>query len=107
MNQNSFLGIIEQSIRNNWDLPAMTDYEGKTLYYRDFAREIDKLHDIFKVAGVQRGDKISLCGRNSSNWAIVFFATLSYGAVSVNILNEFDISSVQFIVDHSDSNLFL
>lgn len=106
MNQNSFLGIIEQSIRNYWDLPAMTDYEGKTLYYRDFAREIDKLHDIFKVAGVQRGDKISLCGRNSSNWAIVFFATLSYGAVSVNILNEFDKSSVQFIVDHSDSNLF-
>src|SRR5690554_2594185 len=106
MNQNSFLGIIEQSIRNNWDLPAMTDYEGKTLYYRDFAREIDKLHDIFKVAGVQRGDKISLCGMNSSNWAIVFFATLSYGAVSVNILNEFDKSSVQFIVDHSDSNLF-
>ncbi len=106
MIQNSFLSIIEQSIRNHWDLPSMTDYEGKTLYYRDFAREIDQLHDIFKVAGVQRGDKISLCGRNSSNWAIVFFATLSYGAVSVNILNEFDKGSVQFIVDHSDSKMF-
>ncbi|MDD4777948.1 MAG: AMP-binding protein [Fermentimonas sp.] len=105
MTQNSFLGIIEQSIRNNWDLPAMTDYEGRTLYYKDFAREIDQLHDVFNAAGIQRGDKISLCGRNSSNWAIVFFATLSYGAVSVNILNEFDKGSVQFIVDHSDSKV--
>jgi long-chain acyl-CoA synthetase len=105
MTQNSFLGIIEQSIRNNWDLPAMTDYEGKTLYYKDFAREMDQLHDVFNAAGVQRGDKISICGRNSSNWAIVFFATLSYGAVSVNILNEFDKGSVQFIVDHSDSKV--
>src|SRR5690554_934413 len=103
MNQNSFLGIIEQSIRNNWDLPAMTDYEGKNLYYTEFASEIDKLQDIIKVAGVQRGDKISLCRRNRSNWAIVFFATLSYSAVSVNILNEIDISSAQYIVYHSDS----
>ena len=103
MNQHTFLGLIEQSVRNHWELPAMTDFQGRTHYYKDFAREIDQLHQIFKAAGIQRGDKISLCGKNSANWAIAFFATLSYGAVSVSILHEFDKESVQFIVDHSDS----
>ncbi|HPJ49129.1 MAG TPA: AMP-binding protein [Proteiniphilum sp.] len=106
MNQNSFLNLIDQSIRTHWELPAMTDFQGKTYKYKDFAREIDRLHDFFKEAGVERGDKISLCGKNSANWAIAFFATLSYGAVAVSILHEFDKDSVQFIVDHSDSKLF-
>ena len=106
MNQNTFLGLIEQSVRNHWELPVMTDFQGRTHYYKDFAREIDQLHDFFKAAGIQRGDKISLCGKNSANWAIAFFATLSYGAVSVSILHEFDKESVQFIVDHSDSIMF-
>ena len=105
MNQNSFLGLIEQSIRNHWDLPAMTDFQGNTFYYKDFAREIDKLHDLFYSAGIKRGDKISVCGKNSANWAIAFFATLSYGAVAVSILHEFDKESVQYIVDHSDSKM--
>jgi long-chain acyl-CoA synthetase len=106
MNQNSFLGLIEQSIRNHWDLPAMSDFQGKTFYYKDFAREIDKLHEFFKTAGVQRGDKIAICGKNSTHWAITFFATLSYGAVAVSILHEFELESVQYIVDHSDSKMF-
>lgn len=106
MNQNTFLGLIEQSIRNHWELPAMTDFQGKTYYYKDFACEIDQLHDYFRAAGIQRGDKISVCGRNSANWAIAFFATLTYGAVSVSILHEFDKESIQFIVDHSDSKMF-
>jgi long-chain acyl-CoA synthetase len=106
MNQNSFLGLIEQSIRNHWDLPAMSDLQGKTFYYKDFAREIDKLHEFFKTAGVQRGDKIAICGKNSTHWAITFFATLSYGAVAVSILHEFERESVQYIVDHSDSKMF-
>lgn len=105
MAQNSFLALIEQSIRNNWEHPALTELQGKTLYYKDFAREIDQLHEFFKVEGVKRGDKIALCGKNSANWAITFFATLSYGAVSVSILNEFDTNSVQFIVDHSDTKI--
>ncbi|MDX9775673.1 MAG: AMP-binding protein, partial [Petrimonas sp.] len=78
MNQNSFLGLIEQSIRNHWDLPAMSDFQGKTLYFKDFAREIDMLHEYFNSAGIQRGDKIAICGKNSSHWAISFFAMLSY-----------------------------
>lgn len=106
MNQNSFLGLIEQSIRNHWDMPAMTDFQGNTFYYKDFALEIDKLHEFFKSANIQRGDKISICGKNSANWAITFFAALSYGAVAVSILHEFDKESVQYIADHSDSKMF-
>jgi long-chain acyl-CoA synthetase len=105
MNQNTFLDLIEQSVRNHWEMPAMTDYQGKTFYYKDFAREIDRLHEYFKEAGIQRGDKISICGKNSARWAISFFATLTYGAVAVSILHEFDRNSIQFIVNHSDSKM--
>jgi long-chain acyl-CoA synthetase len=103
MDENTFLGIIERSIHQYWDMPAMTDYEGTTFYYKDFAKEIDKLHDYFKAAGIKPGDKISLAGRNSARWAISFFATLSYGAVVVSILHEFDKDSIKYIVNHSDS----
>lgn len=105
MIQNSFLALIEQSIRLNWENPAFTELQGKTFLYKDFARELDKMHDFFKAGGVKRGDKIALCGKNSANWAITFFATLTYGAVSVSILNEFDKDSIEFIVDHSDSKI--
>lgn len=103
MNETSFLALIEQSIHNHWDLPAMTDFQGKTFYYKDFAQEIDKLHHYFAAAGIRRGDKIALCGKNSANWGIAFFATLSYGAVVVSILHEFDSESVEYIVGHSES----
>lgn len=105
MSHKSFLGIIEQSIRLNWELPATTDFQGKTLKYKDFAKEIDKLHEYMKAAGVNRGDKVSICGKNSANWAITFFSVLSYGAVVVSILHEFDKDSIQYIVDHSDSKI--
>ena len=103
--ETTFLGLIEQSIRKNWKLPALTDYEGETLLYKDFARQIAKLHAYFESGGVQKGDKIALCGKNSSNWAVAFFGTLSYGAVAVSILHEFDKSSVEYIVDHSDAKV--
>lgn len=101
-----FISELEQSIRENWDLPALTDYQGETIYYKDFAKSIFKLHAYFKVAGIKKGDKIAICGRNSSNWAIAFFGTLSYGAVVVSILHEFDRASVEYIVNHSDAKLF-
>ena len=104
--KNKFLGVLEQSIRKNWDLPALTDYQGETVYYKDFALSIAKLHAYFKAGGVKKGDKIALCGRNSANWAIAFFGTLSYGAVVVSILHEFDKASVEYIVDHSDAKVF-
>ena len=104
--EHKFLGVLEQSIRKNWELPALTDYQGETLYYKNFAKNIAKLHAYFKAGGVKKGDKIALCGRNSSNWAIAFFGTLSYGAVVVSILHEFAKSSVEYIVDHSDAKVF-
>ncbi len=104
--ETTFLGLIEQSIRKNWDLPALSDYEGETLYYKDFARQIAKLHAYFEASGLQKGEKVAICGKNSSNWAVAFFGTLSYGAVAVSILHEFDKSSVEYIVDHSDAKVF-
>ena len=85
----SFNELIEKSIVNNWDKDALTDFKGATLQYHDVARKIEKLHIMFESSGVQRGDKIALCGRNSSNWAVAFLATLTYGAVAVPILHEF------------------
>lgn len=104
--KHTFLGLIEQSIRKNWKLPALSDFEGETIRYKDFAFHIAKLHAYFKAGGVQKGDKIAICGRNSSHWAVAFFGTLSYGAVAVSILHEFDKSSVEYIVDHSDAKVF-
>lgn len=104
--KHTFLGLIEDSIRKNWKLPALTDYEGGTIYYKDFAFHIAKLHAYFRAGGVQKGDKIAICGKNSSHWAVAFFGTLSYGAVAVSILHEFDKSSVEYIVDHSDAKVF-
>lgn len=100
-----FLGLIENSIRKNWELPAMTDFQGATFYYKDFAKEIDKLHAYFKATGIEKGDKIALAGRNSARWAITFFATLSYGAVVVSILHEFDKESIEYIIDHSEAKI--
>ena len=85
----NFISYIEESIKENWDLDALTDYEGSTLQYKDVARKIEKLHILFSGAGVRPGDKIALCGRNSANWAVAFMATLTYGAVVVPILHEF------------------
>ncbi len=104
--KHTFLGLIEDSIRKNWKLPALTDFEGDTIRYKDFASHIAKLHAYFKAGGVQKGDKIAICGKNSSHWAVAFFGTLSYGAVAVSILHEFDKSSVEYIVDHSDAKVF-
>ena len=96
---------IEKSIIDNWDLDAITDYKGATLQYHDVARKIEKLHIMFECSGVERGDKIALCGRNSANWAVAFLATLTYGAVAVPILHEFTAEQVHNIVNHSDAKL--
>lgn len=101
----SFIERIEQSIRDNWDLDALTDYEGSTLQYKDVARKIEKLHILFENAGVRKGDKIAMCGRNSSNWAVAFLSTLTYGAVAVPILHEFKAEQVHNIVNHSEAKL--
>jgi long-chain acyl-CoA synthetase len=101
--EKSFLKLIEGSVKQNWDLPAFTDYKGNTLKYSDVARKIDKIHIIFERTGINKGDKIALIGRNSSNWAVAFLATVSYGAVVVPILPDFKPDNVHHIVNHSDS----
>lgn len=101
----NFNKYIEQSIINNWEKDALTDYKGTTLQFHDVARKIEKLHIMFENSGVKAGDKIALCGRNSSNWAVAFLATLTYGAVAVPIQNEFKAEQIYNIVNHSESKL--
>ena len=97
--------MIQQSIIDHWNDDALTDYKGATLQYHDVARKIEKLHILFENSGVQKGDKIALCGRNSSQWAVAFLATLTYGAIAVPILHEFNAEQVHNIVNHSEAKL--
>ena len=101
----SFNKLIEESIIQNWDADALTDYKGQTLQFHDVARKIEKLHILFENSGIQKGDKIALCGRNSSQWAAAFLATLTYGAIAVPILHEFMAEQIHNIVNHSDARL--
>ncbi len=101
----SFNELIEKSIVQNWNLDALTDYKGQTLQFHDVARKIEKLHILFENSGIQKGDKIALCGRNSSQWAAAFLATLTYGAIAVPILHEFMPEQIHNIVNHSDARL--
>lgn len=105
MNIPSYNELIEKSIVSNWEKDALTDFKGATLQYHDVARKIEKLHIIFESSGVQKGDKIALCGRNSSSWAVAFLATLTYGAVAVPILHEFTADQIHNIVNHSEAKL--
>lgn len=99
----SFNELIEKAIIDCWDHDALTDYKGTTLQYHDVARKIEKLHILFENGGVAKGDKIALCGRNSSAWACAFLATLTYGAIAVPILHEFTADQIHNIVNHSEA----
>ena len=101
----SFNSYIEQSIIKNWNLDALTDYKGPTLQYHDVARKIEKLHILFENSDVKKGDKIAVCGRNSSQWAVAFLAIITYGAIVVPIQNEFKPEQIHNIVNHSESKL--
>ena len=101
----NFNTLIEKSIKEHWNQDALTDYKGITLQYHDVARKIEKLHIMFESSGVQKGDKIALCGRNSAGWASAFLATLTYGAVAVPILHEFTADQIHNIVNHSEAKL--
>ena len=97
--------ILENCFKEHWNYPALSNYKGETLQYKDLARRIEKLHIIFEECKLQKGDKVALCGRNQANWAVVYLATLTYGAVLVPILHEFKESSVHHIVTHSESRI--
>ena len=104
-NYRSFNSYIQHTITANWDSDALTDYQGATLQFHDVARKIEKLHIMFENSNVAKGDKIAICGRNSSHWAVAFLATLTYGAVAVPILHEFNGEQIHNIVNHSEAKL--
>ena len=101
----SFNQLIQDSIINNWDLDALTDYKGATLQFHDVARKIEKLHILFKECGIKKNDKIAVMGKNNSNWIAVYLATVTYGAVIVPILQDFRANDAIHIVNHSGSKL--
>ena len=103
--EDSFIKLIESSIKGNWELNALTDYKGETLRYKDIARKIAKMHIMFESMGIQKGDKIAICGRNSAHWVVAFLGTITYGAVAVPILHEFKPDNVHHIVNHSESRI--
>ncbi len=107
MYTDSLIANIENGIKNNWELPALSDYKKEAILYSEVARRIARLHVLFEQAGIERGDKVVICGRNSTYWAISFFATLTYGAVAVPLLHEFKSEAVTHLVNHSDGKLLI
>ena len=103
--EKSFNLLFESTIKEHWNRPALTDYQGQTLSYGDVAKQVEQFHLLFERLGIERGEKISLCGKNCSNWAVCFFATVTYGAIAVPILHEFKPEQIQNIVNHSESRL--
>ncbi len=101
----SFNQYVKRAIIDNWNADALTDYQGQTLQYHDVARKIEKIHIVFDNCDIKKGDKIAICGRNSAHWAVTFLATLTYGAVAVPILHEFNAEQIHNIVNHSGARL--
>ena len=106
MLERNLIKIYEQSFRDNREMAALTDYfKGETFSYYEVAKEVAKVHLIFKEAGIEKGDKIALIGRNNTRWCISYIATITYGAVIVPILQDFNPNDVINIVNHSESRL--
>ncbi|MBQ9184277.1 MAG: AMP-binding protein [Bacteroidales bacterium] len=97
--------ILEKSIREHWDRPALSNYQGATLCYRDVARRIAKLQIAFEQCGLKKGDKVAICSRNQSNWGVSFLAALTYGAVPVPILHEFKPGNIHYLVNHCEAKV--
>ena len=105
MNFTSVNKIFEKSIKENWDRPAISNYQGVTLHYRDVARRIAKLHIMFEECGLEKGDKVALCSRNQANWVVSFLAAMTYGAVPVPLMHEFKPSNINHLVNHSEAKI--
>lgn len=103
--ENSVNKLLESSFRKNWDYPALSNYQGVTLFYRDVARKIEKVHIMYELCGLQKGDKVSICSKNQAHWGVAFLSAISYGAVAVPILHEFKPGNIHHIVNHSESRI--
>ena len=97
--------LIEKSFKANWERPALSNYQGITLSYRDVARRISKLHIAFEQCGLEKGDKVAICSRNQANWGVSFLAAITYGAVAVPILHEFKPGNIHYLVNHSEARV--
>ena len=97
--------IFQESFKKNWDRPAISNYQGITLHYRDVARRIEKMHIMFEECGLQKRDKVAICSRNQANWAVAFLSTMTYGAVPVPLLHEFKSSNIHHLVNHSEAKI--
>ena len=97
--------IFENSFKKNWDRPAISNYHGETLHFKDVARRVEKLHIMFEECGLQKGDKVAICSRNQANWAVTFLAILTHGAVPVPLLHEFKSANIHHLVNHSEAKI--
>lgn len=97
--------LYQEAFKKNWDRPAISNYQGVTLHYRDVARRIEKMHIMFSECGLQKGDKVAICSRNQANWAVSFFSAMTYGAVPVPLLHEFKSSNIHHLVNHSEAKI--
>ena len=103
----TLIPLLEESIKNNWERPALTNYRGVSFQYRDIARKIAKLHILYESAGLKPGDRIALCGRNSAQWGTAMISVVTYGCVAVPILQDFKPDSVHHLINHSEARLLL
>ncbi len=103
MNQTQLIGLYAQTFRKNWSLPAFSDFQGSTTTYGEAAQKIRQIHCYFRESGIQKGDKIAILGRNSSNWAVSFLAVSGYGGVTVPVLPDFNPDDILHILNHSES----
>ena len=101
------VGYIEQSIKKNWEIEALSNYREKGYTYKEIAEKILKLHVLFREAEIKEGDKIALVGRNSANWCVTYLSVVTYGAVIVPVLPDFKPVDLKHIVNHSDSKTFI
>ncbi len=97
--------IFENSFKKHWDRPAISNYHGETLHFKDVARRVEKLHIMFEECGLQKGDKVAICSRNQANWAVTFLAILTHGAVPVPLLHEFKSANIHHLVNHSEAKI--
>ncbi len=97
--------IFEASFKKNWHRPAISNYQGETLHFKDLARRMEKLHIMFEECGLQQRDKVAICSRNQANWAVSFFATMTYGAIPVPLLHEFKSANIHHLVNHSEAKI--
>ena len=97
--------LFEKSFKDNWDRPALSNYKGITLHYRDVARRIAKLHIIYENCGLKKGDKVAICARNQANWGVSFISAITYGAVAVPLLHEFKPGNIHHLVNHSQAKI--